>query len=277
VGYVRVSTQDQASRGLSIDAQRERIEGWAKLHDAELVGVAIDAGLSAASLERPGLSRALAALRAGHASALVVAKLDRLTRSVRDLGELLASHFVDKAGADLVSVAESIDTRSAAGRLVLNVLGSVAQWEREAIGERTRAALAIKKARAERVSGGVPYGWALASDGRALVPVASEREVMALAAQLYERGLSLRAVAATLATRGLVSRSGRSFDATQVARMLDALNREGDPDAIPEDGGACLGSLLRRGYDPCMLASYHAARAFARIPRVCRHSRENLR
>ncbi len=219
IGYVRVSTDKQADSGLSIDAQRARLAAWCVMQGAELVRVEVDAGESAKTLERPALARALSSLDAGEADALLVAKLDRLTRSVRDLDVLLSEHF-GEGGADLVSVAESIDTRSAAGRLVLNMLASVAQWEREAIGERTAAALAVKADRGELV-GSVPYGYALAEDGVRLVVVITEQEAIATARGMREAGRSLRTIATDLAARGHVSRSGRPFAAIQVSRMLE--------------------------------------------------------
>jgi hypothetical protein len=135
IAYLRVSTDKQADRGVSLDAQRAKATAYAELYDLELVEVIVDAGESAKSLDRPGLKRALGMLKAGEAEALLVVKLDRLTRSVVDLGTLLERYFAPGKAA-LLSVGEQIDTRSAAGRLVLNVLASVSQWEREAIGER---------------------------------------------------------------------------------------------------------------------------------------------
>lgn len=139
VGYIRVSTDKQVDHGVSLDAQRAKLDAYAALYDLTLVEVIVDAGVSAKTLDRPGLQRALGMLRKGQVHALLVAKLDRLTRSVEDLGELIRTVFVT-GKADLLSVGEQIDTRTAAGRLVLNVLGSVAQWERETIGERTAEA-----------------------------------------------------------------------------------------------------------------------------------------
>lgn len=107
-------------------------------------GLGPDADASAKDLNRPGLVRVLALVEKRDVDAVIVAKLDRLTRSVRDLGELLERF--ERRGVSLVSVAESLDTGTAAGRLVLNVMASVSQWEREVIGERTREALAHKKA-----------------------------------------------------------------------------------------------------------------------------------
>ena len=146
IGYIRVSTEAQADGGASLDAQRAKLTAYAAALDLDLVAIVEDAGVSAKTLRRAGLSHALDMLDAGDASGLLVTKLDRLTRSVRDLGELVERYFA--ARFSLLSVADSIDTRSAAGRLVLNVLASVAQWEREACGERTRDALAQLRAEA---------------------------------------------------------------------------------------------------------------------------------
>jgi site-specific DNA recombinase len=218
VAYLRVSTEDQAARGVSLEAQRAKIAAYAALYDLDLVAVVEDAGVSARTMDRPGLQRALAMLARGEAQALIVLKLDRLTRSVRDLGELLEGPF---ARAALLSVGEQIDTRTAAGRLVLNVLASVAQWERETIGERTATAMAHKKTRGERV-GAVPYGYGLGADGHALVPVAAEQAVIAEARRLKASGLALRTIAAELERAGMVARNGRRFAAAQVQRMVAA-------------------------------------------------------
>ncbi len=143
VGYIRVSTEAQAESGLSLDAQRAKLQAYATAMDLELVAIVEDAGESAMSLVRAGLARVLGMLDAGEVDGVLVAKLDRLTRSVRDLADLIERYFAERPtvrACTLLSVADSIDTRTAAGRLVLNVLASVGQWEREVIGERTREA-----------------------------------------------------------------------------------------------------------------------------------------
>src|SRR5579863_6123869 len=94
-----------------------------------------DAGESAKSLQRPGIGNLLEQVRADRVERIVVAKLDRLTRNVRDLSDLV--ELFAKHGVALVSVGETLDTSTSAGRMVVNMLGVVAQWEREAIGERT--------------------------------------------------------------------------------------------------------------------------------------------
>jgi len=219
VGYIRVSTDKQADHGASLDAQRAKLDAYAALYDLTLVEVIVDAGASAKTLERPGVQRALGMLRKGQAHALLVAKLDRLTRSVEDLGELIRTVFVP-GKADLLSVGEQIDTRTAAGRLVLNVLGSVAQWERETIGERTAEALAHKKAQGHKTGGDVPYGSRLAADGKTLVPDAAEQALLAAIRGARARGLSQRAVVAELTRQGFTTRKGTALDLRQVQRIM---------------------------------------------------------
>jgi site-specific DNA recombinase len=219
VAYLRVSTDKQADRGVSLDAQRAKATAYAELYDLELIEVIVDAGESAKTLDRPGLQRALAMLKAGEAAALLVVKLDRLTRSVRDLGALVERYFAPGKAA-LLSVGEQIDTRSAAGRLVLNVLASVSQWEREAIGERTATAMQHKASVGEYTGGAAPYGYRLAADGEHIEEVPAEQAVIAAARVLRASGLSLRTVARELDRQGLRSRVGRIFGPEQVSGMV---------------------------------------------------------
>jgi site-specific DNA recombinase len=204
---------------VSLDAQRAKVKAYAELYHLDLAEIIVDAGESAESLERPGLKRALAMLKAGEAEALLVVKLDRLTRSVRDLGHLVEKYFAPGKAA-LLSVGEQIDTRSAAGRLVLNVLASVSQWEREAIGERTATAMQHKASQGEYTGGQAPHGRRVAADGARLEPEAEEEAARAVARRLREQGLSLHRVAAELERRGVRSRTGRGFAPVQVKRMV---------------------------------------------------------
>lgn len=206
---------------MSLDAQRAKVTAYAALYDLDIVEVVVDAGASASTLDRPGLVRVLEMLRRGAVRALLVVKLDRLTRSVRDLGDLVERYFADGRVA-LLSVSEQVDTRTAAGRLVLNVLGSVSQWERETIGERTAAAMQHKLSVGEYTGGGAPYGFRLHDDGARLVPVKGEQDVLAEARRLRANGLSLRKVAEWLDSRGARSRTGRPFVHTQIRRMVSA-------------------------------------------------------
>ena len=126
---------------------------------------------------------------------------------------------------------ERIDTRTAAGRLVLNVLASVAQWEREATGERTSAVMRHKADRGEYIGGGVPYGFRLSEDGKRLEPDAREQEAVAEARNLRAAGLTLRATAEKLHLQGHRTRSGARFSATQVRRLVRATHLDAAPEA----------------------------------------------
>ena len=159
-------------------------------------------------------------LKHGQADALLVTKLDRLTRSVKDLALLLEQYFApDKY--TLLSVADSIDTRTAAGRLVLNVLMSVAQWKREVISERTTEALAHKKAKGER-TGGIPYGYGVAADGRTLRLLEPEQAIIQRVRHHRATGLTIRAIVTQMAKEGFVGRTGKPFILGQVYKMLKA-------------------------------------------------------
>jgi site-specific DNA recombinase len=222
IGYTRVSTIEQANSGLSLEAQRTRLEGWAALYGHTLLRIEEDAGESAGTLERPALQRALSALQTREAEGLVVVKLDRLTRSVRDLDGLLTGYFAPRShrtqASALASVSEALDTSTAAGRMVLAMLGVVAQWEREACGERTKEALAQRKRQGKRV-GSVPYGSVLGTDGATLAPHAKELATIARARELAAEGRSLRQISRQLAAERCLSRNGQPFKPEQVKRL----------------------------------------------------------
>lgn len=218
--YCRVSTIDQAENGISLEAQEAKLRAYADLYDLEVVDVVEDAGESAKSLNRPGLQRALAMLRHGDVNGLAVVKLDRLTRSIADWQILIDRYFGERQGKQLFSVADSIDTRTAAGRLVLNVLLSVAQWERETTGERTKEALRHKIRNFERV-GKTRFGYDLAHDGCKLIPNESEQTSIRLMRQLRSDGLSLRRIAIELTDRGIATKEGlATWTHTAVAYIL---------------------------------------------------------
>ena len=217
VGYVRVSTEKQAEQGVSLEAQEAKIRAMATVHSAELAEVIVDGGESAKSLNRPGMAKLLAMVDAGEIRTVIVAKLDRLTRSVKDLCELLERF--ERRGVSLVSVAESLDTGSAAGRLVLNIMTAVSQWEREAIGERTRDALRHKRSQGQR-TGNIPYGSRLAGDGAHLEADPAEQEALKHIRELRGQGASLRRIAAALNHRAYRTRRGTPWRLESVARAL---------------------------------------------------------
>ena len=221
VGYVRVSTNEQAENGQSLAAQRAKIEAYAVMHDLQLLEVIEDAGHSAKSLDRPGMARLLELIRRRQVEVVIVAKLDRITRSVRDLGELV--DLFKRSGVEFASVADNIDTSTAAGRLVLNVMGSVSQWEREAGGERTAEVLADMRARGLRISRHAPYGFRGDGNG-GWIADHHERAAVRLMLQWRADGLSLRVIAARLERRGHVARSGRRLGPETVRRAIEGAN-----------------------------------------------------
>ncbi len=220
IAYLRVSTDEQAASGLGLEAQRAAIEAWAQRNGATVAAYLSDDGVSgAAGLDkRPGLASALAELDNG--AVLVVAKRDRLGRD--PILCAMVERSAARVGARVVSAAgEGTDDDGPASVLMRRMVDAFAEYERLLIGQRTKAALAAKKARGERV-GGLPYGYALAEDGATLVENGPEQAVLAEARALRAAGLSLRAVAAELGRRGYLSRTGGAFAATQIQRMVAA-------------------------------------------------------
>jgi len=215
VAYTRVSTEEQAREGVSLAAQEARIAAYALALGWEVSEVISDAGASAKSLRRPGIDRVIAGIRAGEIDRLVILKLDRATRSTRDLAtllELFAAH-----GASLVSVSEHLDTASAAGRLVVNMLGVVAQWEREAIAERTSLALSHKRSQGHAY-GPTPFGYR--REGTELVEVAVEQEAIREARRMNGAGETYRAIARMLEERSVRPHRGQTWHASTVRAML---------------------------------------------------------
>ena len=214
IGYVRVSTEEQAKSGLGLEAQIAKIKAYAELFDIELTEIIADEGISGKTLDREGLQRAIKILKDKKAEGMVIAKLDQLTRNVADLGTLVSTVF-DKA--ELYSVSEQINTKNAAGRLVLNVLVSVAQWERETICERTKDALQAKKARGEKTGGNVPFGFNEVN-GK-LIRNEEEQAIISEIKTLKNKGLSLRKIAEALNEKGIVTKNGKTWTATQIQRI----------------------------------------------------------
>jgi DNA invertase Pin-like site-specific DNA recombinase len=212
IGYVRCSTDDQH---LGPQAQRAALEAWAIRTGVTLVAVFEDQGVSGATpvAERPRMLAALEALRTHGAGLLVAAKRDRFAR------DAMVAAMVERSAASMGAVVRTSDGSSdiagPEGVMMRGIVDVFAAYEREVIRARTRAALGVKKARGERV-GEVTYGFRLAADGVHLELDAAEQGVLAAVHELRAAGMSQRAIVAELAARGLVSRSGRPFQKTQI-------------------------------------------------------------
>ena len=219
VAYIRVSKDEQR---LGPEAQRAAVEAWAAREGISVASWHVDQGVCSVTAveERPALCAALAALREHGAGVLVVAKRDRIARDV-----VLAAgveRAAGQCGARVVSAAGEGNGDAPADQFMRGVIDCAAQYERGIIRARTKAALAAKSAKGERVSGGIPYGFRLDADGVHLAPVEREQATIVRARVLTAEGCSLRAVAAQLAAEGRTSRTGRPFAASQVGRMLAA-------------------------------------------------------
>lgn len=208
MGYTRVSTEEQADSGLGIAAQRAAIEAAAAVREWTLVEIIEDAGVSGTvdPAKRPGFAQVLDMLEAGTIDGVVVAKLDRLSRSLAHSTAFL--DLVDRNRWHLAVLDVNIDTSTAGGRLVANLMGSVNQHFRDVIAENTRAALAAKRSRGERL-------------GR---PVSLPQTVRERIGAERAAGKTLRAIADALTTEGVPTAQGgaRWYPAT-VRKVLLSL------------------------------------------------------
>lgn len=201
VGYVRVSTDEQAVSGLGLEAQKAAIRTAASLQ-GWTVGWCEDRGVSAKSLVRPGLQEALELVRSGVPEVLVVAKLDRLSRSVADFAGLVERSR--REGWGLVCLDVGVDTSTPSGEMVANVLAVFAQFERRLIGERTRRALQVARERGVRLGrpSSVPDG------------VVEQVRVW------REDGMSFRRIAAELDAGGVPTAGGGLWQPSSVHALL---------------------------------------------------------
>jgi DNA invertase Pin-like site-specific DNA recombinase len=204
IGYVRVSTREQGDSGLGLAAQRAAIEAECERRGWILERVYEDVA-SGKNTEREGLAAALAAVESGLVAGLVAAKLDRLSRSMLDFAYIL--QLSTDRGWGLVVLDLGVDTSTPSGRLVANVMASVAQWERETISSRTRDALAERRAQ----------GGTLGRPSR--VPADVVRRIR----RGRERGASLRAIAAELNADVVpTAQGGHEWYASTVRAVLAA-------------------------------------------------------
>ena len=214
IGYIRVSTEQQADEGVSLEAQKVKIRAWCELNDYELVGVYEDAGISGKNMtKRPGLNEALNLTKPD--MALVVHSLSRLARSTKDCIEI-AEQLKDNK-CDLVSLTEKIDTSSAMGEFFFTLIAALGQMERKLIGERTTAALAHKKAKGEKYAP-VPFGYK-EIEGK-LEAVKKETQLIAEIVSRRQAGETLQAIAGWLNDQGIIGKQGGKWYASSVSYVL---------------------------------------------------------
>jgi DNA invertase Pin-like site-specific DNA recombinase len=203
IGYVRVSTGEQAHNGYGLAAQRDAIEGECVRRSWQLLRIEEDAASGKTTKKRPGLARAIAACDGGQASALVAAKADRLSRSVIDFANLLG--HAQKSGWNLCVLDLGIDLATPMGEAMANMAMVFAQLERRLIGQRTSAGLAVARAQGVRI-------------GR---PRSLPKQTVRRIVRDRDAGLSLRAIADRLNARRIPRAQGGAYwYASTVAAVL---------------------------------------------------------
>jgi site-specific DNA recombinase len=214
ISYIRVSSEEQADSGLGLEAQRQRIAACCAVKGLHLVEVFEDLAISAGKplASRPAGSRLLAAAKKGKA-VVVVAKLDRLFRSVADAANVIDDF--DKKGIDLVSISEGFDATTIYDKAMMQVASVFAELERGLIRERTRSAMSVKRSRGERISGHAPFGSEFGAGGK-LVENAREQKVIARMRRLRAEGLSYRGIAVRLDDEGIRPKRGKRWIHTTV-------------------------------------------------------------
>ena len=225
-GYTRVSTEDQAQSGVSLEAQEAKIRAYCTAKGWELARVVRDGGYSAKDLNRPGMQEVIRGCKGKELDVVVILKLDRLTRSVKDLGYLVEDVF-SRHGISFSRIQDNFDTCTANGRMVMNILATLAQWERDVISERTREAMQFMK-RGLKLVGAVPFGFDLV-EGQ-LVPNGTEMGTARVILGLRRQGKSYHTIAERLNAKGMAAKGGgRWYPKTVrgVVRHLEAL--PGDP------------------------------------------------
>ena len=215
IGYIRVSTEKQANEGVSLEAQEAKIVSWCKANAYELVKVYVDAGISGKRMDtRKELLAALASLKKG--MALVSYSLSRLARSTKDA--LAIGEAVAKKKADMVSLTEQIDTTTAAGKMMFQMLSVLAEFERNLVAERTTNALQHKKRTGQKYTNQTPYGFE-AIEGR-LVEVKLETEIVAEIQASRTGGNTLQSIADSLNGRGIPTKTGKLWAPATIHLLL---------------------------------------------------------
>jgi site-specific DNA recombinase len=218
IGYIRVSTGRQEAEGISLQAQQAKVTAMASLKDLDLVEVVTD-DTSGKSLNRQGLQHVLRLVESGAIQAIIVTKLDRLTRRLTDLLSLL--DLFKRHGVTLISINESLDTETPIGRLMVNLIGSINEFERENISARVTESLSFKASKGGCV-GQVPYGYV--KHGKAkdsvLVPDATEQSVIARMKALRASKTSLRGICEVLTAEGVQTRKGTAWKPQYVDSVL---------------------------------------------------------
>jgi site-specific DNA recombinase len=217
--YLRVSTEEQAQEGLSLEVQRERLESFASQLGWPVYHIYTDAGISGGSLHRPALQALLRDVEAGVVRGILVTKMDRLSRRLLDLLRLY-EEILSPKDVVLLSLAESLDTSTAAGRLFFQIIGSFAEFERERFKERVTPGMRKSAEKGHWQGGREPYGYRYDADQGRLSVHPREAELVRRIYLLYEGGQSAIDIARTLAAEGVPTQRNGKWTFHQVLQIL---------------------------------------------------------
>lgn len=225
VGYIRVSSEEQAKSGLSLEHQETKIKSYASTYDLVVTRIEKDE-VSGKNLDRPGIASILRDVDSGAVGHLIIFKLDRLTRSVGDLSGLLDTF--KRKDVSLSSVSENLDTSTASGKMVVQMIGVIAEWERDTIAERTLAALSVKRSRGEKLGGIVPYGYKVrTANGKKMLTLDSkEGPVLQGILEARGEGRGYADIAKGLNQMGVKPRKGKQWYASTVRSIVERSGKE---------------------------------------------------
>lgn len=221
VGYIRVSTSKQADEGVSLEAQERKLKMYAELHEVDLISIEVDVASGKEMSKRKALNKCLAMLKADEADGMLIVKLDRLTRRVKDVCFMVEEYFQEKV---LISVNDQIDTQTPTGILMLNILTTFAQWERQVLSQRTCEAMGFLKATGVKL-GRLPYGYmysgAFGENGRKVI-VENDHEQVTInrIMGLRKDGQTLRAIADILEDDGHTTKRGGNWKASTLNQII---------------------------------------------------------
>jgi site-specific DNA recombinase len=217
IGYVRVSTEEQARGGVSLDMQRAKIRAYADLEDMELVEILADEGISGCSIKiRPGIQQVLQMVREKRIDAVIIYKLDRMARNTVESLEI--AKLMDRKGVGLHSITEKLDTKSALGRFFFTLMASLAEMERGIISERISAAMERKREKLEPCNNNPTYGYRI--EGCRVVPDLHEQAVIKRIQSLHSGGHTIWGIRDILTAEGIVNRRGKPFGKTQIHNII---------------------------------------------------------
>lgn len=224
LGYIRISDPHDTS-GVSIQRQREQVVAYATIHGLD-IEILEDNGISGDKDSRPGFKELIKKIESKEYGHLIIPELSRLTRSLKTLLNFVDTHIKDSE-LKFVSLKESLDTSTAAGVMIMNILGSLNQWYRDEISQKTKSALAHKKKKGQWIGGMIPYGLKVAKvvknghEMSELIVDTEEQAILELIKALHLKGLTHTGICGELGERGIKTKSGeRWWNPSTVAGIL---------------------------------------------------------